>query len=66
MKFITNAYDPRNIDYSRVDRSLTNDTKWDIIRECLDRPEVVGLPQATEHFTVEELQAQGIVGVYDA
>ena len=66
MEFLTNTHDPKD-KYAKmyVARSIyeTPEEAWAHHVEWL-KDKVIGEPQATEAYTVEQLKEMGLVGVY--
>ena len=66
MEFLTNTHDPKD-KYAKmyVARSIheTQEQAWAHHVEWL-KDKVIGEPQATEAYTVEQLKQMGLVGVY--
>lgn len=58
-KWLSNTYDPSRIDAGSYDfqRNDTNYSNW-------LRDKLIGPPQATDKYTVEQLQRMNMVGVY--
>jgi hypothetical protein len=63
MRWLSNAQDHRKAGYRPVLSS--NDPDGRYYREWL-RDKVVGRPKATETYTVEKLEAMGLIGLYQA
>ena len=61
MKHLSNIYDPRREDAKRV--SLYSCDEWQHHLDWVNQ-NVIGEPQATEFYTVEQLKDMGMVGVY--
>lgn len=59
MKWITNTINPghKNADTARPPKGMTH-------RQWVSRFRI-GRPKATEHMSVEELEAQGHIGLYE-
>ena len=57
LKWLTNTRDPKN---------FSGDTLHRQEQEALEYLEnkIIGRPKATERYSVEELEAMGLVGVY--
>lgn len=68
MKHLTNIYDPRRRDARAMimtQRGQTHAEAWRLQQRWLS-DEMIGSPKATDHYSVRELAAQGLVGVYAA
>ena len=66
MEFLTNTHDPKDKHAKMyVARSTyeTTDVAWAHHIEWL-KDKIIGEPQATEAYTVEQLKEMGMVGVY--
>ncbi len=66
MKWLSNIHDPKDPQAQMyVARSFheTPEEAWAHHQEWL-KGKVIGEPQATEAYTVEQLKAMGMVGVY--
>ena len=67
MKFVTNTFDPKRPDamqhVPRL-RGETVDEAWASLMAYLDG-KTIGKPRATEVYTVAELEAMHVVGVYE-
>jgi len=66
MRFLANIYDPQRPDAKRWLDLITGQTYEEVWakREDWLRNKLIGRPQATAAYSIEELEAQGIVGVY--
>jgi hypothetical protein len=72
MKFLTNTHDPKDVEGAKMSLALSFDYMYD--RQGLERAwqrhldylsdKFIGRPQATTTYTVEQLEAIGMVGVY--
>ena len=65
-RWLTNLYDPRRADaksliitgtYEHPDEAWRRQQKW-------LEGKIIGRPKTTDHYTVEELEDMGSVGVY--
>ena len=66
MRYLTNMYDPGKEDaqvYIVCSPGETVEQAWKHQQEYL-KGKIIGAPQATASYTVEELVGMGIVGVY--
>jgi len=66
MRWLTNTYDPSLPDVRmHVVRCFpeTFEESWRLHLDYL-KDKIIGEPQATEKYTVEQLKAMGMVGVY--
>lgn len=63
MKFLSNTHDPHARMYVARMFDQTQEEAWRNHLEWL-KDKVIGEPQATADYTVEELKAMGLVGVY--
>lgn len=66
MKFLTNTFDPNHVDAKRYFTYRSNkdrDEQWQVYLHWLS-DKIIGLPQATDLYTVEQLINMNIVGVY--
>lgn len=59
MRHLSNIYDHRKPDA----RNTTPEEAWRQHLEWINR-NVIGRPQATETYTVEQLEAMGMIGIY--
>ena len=66
MRFLCNTYDPKDIRNKRYLTTPPHETPEDALRHHLEwlKDKVIGEPQATETYTVEQLKEMGLVGVY--
>jgi hypothetical protein len=66
MRWLTNIYDPRRPDFKANIHLTTLQTPEDAARDAREwlRDKTVGTPKATRYFTVAELEAMGMVGIY--
>lgn len=72
MKFITNTHNPKDVERAKMSLALSFEDMYD--REGRERAwqrhldylsdKFISRPQATTTYTVEELEAMGMVGVY--
>jgi len=68
MKRLTNLLDPTRPDAELYIRTMINKTRleaWNRQQEWL-KDKIIGEPQATSMYTVEQLKLMGMVGVYTA
>lgn len=66
MKWLTNVYDPTLPDAKLFLCVMCDETYgevWDNYLQWL-RGKIIGEPEASEYYNVEELKRQGMVGVY--
>ena len=67
MKFLTNTYDPKREDaeyHLSYIRGIPRDQQWrDYLIWLSDK--CIARPKATNFYTVEQLEAMGMVGIYD-
>lgn len=72
MKFLANTHDPEDVERAKKNLVLTfeemNDPNgkehaWQRHLEYLS-DKIISDPQETAHYTVDELKAMGLVGVY--
>ena len=59
MKWLSNTYKEEVVDVPIGWAGLKQQARW------LHKPHVIGRPQATSAYTVEELETMGMVGVYE-
>ena len=66
LKWVSNTINPANPDADSYVAARFDQSQADAIREykCWLNGKVIGLPHATERFTVEELLKMDVVGVY--
>ena len=72
MKFLTNTHDPKDIENAKMSLALSFEDMYDqkgresAWQRHLDylSDKFIGRPQATTTYTVEQLEAMGMVGVY--
>lgn len=67
MKFLSNTYNPTKPDSDLLVCRTFDQTQEEAIGQYRNwlRGKYIGRPQATVKYTVEELEAMDIVGVYD-
>ena len=68
MRFLQNTYNPEAKDAGIHLTQLHNETpeeSWESYLRWLDG-KIIGEPQATRDYTVEQLKARNVVGVYVA
>ena len=66
MKWLTNLYDPKRSDARsqlHVRQDETSQEAWDNQRVWLAN-KTIGRPETTDMYSVAELEAMGLVGVY--
>ena len=65
MRWLTNGANPKTAGPQDVAR-LTHETPEQALEryQAYARGKVIGPPQATPTYTVEELEMQGVVGIY--
>jgi hypothetical protein len=66
MKFLTNVFDPKHPDAKRYLSYRLNEDReaqWQYHLKWLN-DKVIGLPEASDAYTVEQLVNMGYVGVY--
>ena len=66
MKFLSNIYDPKDKNakmYISCHFDETQDEAWCLHCEWL-KDKIIGDPQATSYYTVQQLKDMGMVGVY--
>ncbi len=66
MRFLTNLFDPTHDDAKKYIITHTGETReeaWASQERWL-RDKVVGRPQGTEAYSVEDLEAMNTVGIY--
>ena len=69
MKFLSNTYNPNDEDKAKMYLVLNfRESREDEWQRWLDwlKGKVIGRPQASDTYTVEQLEAMGLVGVYDS
>lgn len=68
MKFLSNTYDPKRKDAPMRVTARIGETQQEAWRWHLEwlRGKVIGEPQETSTYTVEQLKEMGMVGVYAA
>lgn len=66
LRFLTNIHDPQDKNARMYIRCMPYQTQEQAWREHLEylKDKVIGDPQKTEAYTVAELKAMGLVGVY--
>lgn len=66
LKWVSNTYDPKAKDAKMFVFRMPDETQEHAWRTYLQwlNGKVIGEPQATDHYTVEQLKAMGLVGVY--
>jgi hypothetical protein len=72
MKFLTNTHDPKDVEGAKMSLALSfEDMSYPQGREIAWQRHLdylsdkrIGRPQATTTYTVEQLEAMGMVGVY--
>jgi hypothetical protein len=72
-KHLSNIYDPRKEDaksklvysYAAFHDQNIRDREWQYHMQWVNE-NIIGPPKATDHYTVDELEHQGMVGIYKA
>jgi len=66
MKHLTNIYDPKRLDAKSMIMTLRGQTQaeaWRLQQQWLSG-KMIGSPKATDQYSIQELAAIGMVGVY--
>lgn len=66
MKHLTNIYDPRRLNAKSMIMTLRGQTQaeaWRLRQQWLS-DKMIGSPKATDQYSIRELAAMGLVGVY--
>lgn len=66
MRWLVNTYWPKSPDRFVLPRIGGTEAEARAIEDAWLADKIIGEPQATEGFTVEELKEWGLVGVYEA
>jgi hypothetical protein len=66
MKWLMNGFDPRDPEYDSTVMIRHGETPEQAIQRSRAylKDKIIGPPKATEYYTVEQLESDGMVGIY--